>query len=157
MWGFSLLDWIQRNFPGRVTEHLDRLSINHFDGSCSDIWRRTSATPPPPLFHALGDAYWKYDGMDLFSSAFKLASLTEPRYLSGSWIVPTLDQLAAQAAGDRVAVPNGGVVFMTQAGIGYYFVTGEGRILEWDTASRSIAETFTALDEILNQWRDAIG
>ncbi len=153
----EILTWIQNNRPGIVEDLGDRLEISHQSGECSTLWKRTGNQYLPQLTR-LGDCYTQYDGIDLFSSTFKLASTYHPQQADGVQLTFTLDQIAREAKANNCGFPLGSVPFMYQAGIGYYAVAADSpTVYEWDMESGELSDEFESLEAILTEWISAIG
>ena len=151
-----ILDWILAKFPGAITRLPDRIEVDHATGDRSILWLRID-TPIPTTLDHLGALYQDYDGMDLFSSTFKFASIDKVKGKNGVPLVFTLESISREliAAGERpseISTP-----FMYQAGIGIYSVAhSSGIIYEWDTELRKHGSHYTDVFSILEEWYAAI-
>lgn len=149
----NLLDWIQTKIPGSETRLRDRLEIAHQDGSHSTLWYRTEADIPKGLPKLIYD---EFDGIDLFSSTFKIAALKKAKSENGVEIVFSLDSINREFS-DQVDIPPGSTIFMHQAGIGIYAAFPEtDEIIEWDTEMQEITGRYSDLLDILNEWYNAV-
>ncbi len=152
----ELLTWIMTNRPGDLIDIGDRIEIEHKSGEHSTLWRRTTG-PGGWCEPCLGDAFLKYDGIDLFSSTFKLASTNTPRLVDDVKLVFTFQQIDVKARQLRCLFPAGSVPFMYQAGIGYYACNPTSNsIYEWDTETQAISGMFASLEDILDEWISAV-
>ena len=152
----DILSWIQQNRPGRVHDFGDRVEVAHQSGEHSTLWKRQDGDYPAPL-NGLLDCYKVYDGIDLFSSTFKIASILKPQQVDGVHITFTLQSLASETSAKNCMFPSGSVPFMYQAGIGYYAVQAPlGKIYEWDAETGEISDEFDSFESIINEWIDAV-
>ncbi|ODC03039.1 hypothetical protein BFW38_05240 [Terasakiispira papahanaumokuakeensis] len=154
----KLIDWINKNRPGTLTEHEDRFEINHISGEHSTLFKKTYATKAIkwPLT-GLEDLYVDFDGADLFSSTFKISSLESPKSVEGVELVSSQLTTNKLIKNRLIELPEKTIPFMYQAGIGFYTI-GElsGKIYELDEEQNMISDTFNSLEDILNEWLDAI-
>ena len=79
----TLLDWLLESRPGSVSEMEDRIEISHDSGEHSTLWKRSESADASGALTTLGDIYTNYDGADLFSSTFKIASVNQPKSKNG--------------------------------------------------------------------------
>jgi hypothetical protein len=153
----DILDWIRLKRPGQILEIDDRLEITHASGEHSTIWRRCGDSPSTPLSE-LSFLYGKYDGMDLFSSTFKVAGLNEAKGTGGVAIVPSLRELAEDVSTTNAEFPGEAVPFMYQAGIGFYALgVRTGRIYEWDEEDNEVSGDYASVAALLDEWLEAVG
>lgn len=152
----DLLKWIQRERPGKLIEHPNRVEIEHVSGEHSTLWFNTGYECPDGL-KGLDELFRKYDGADLFSSTFKIASIKEPKFRDGVQLTFTLDQIEAEFSKCDAALPGLAVPFMIQQGIGIYSVSDSGNVIyEWDTELDELSEEFPDLIAIFGQWLQAV-
>lgn len=152
----DILSWIQKNHPGAVQDIGDRLEVVHESGEHTTLWKRRGVERLSPMEELL-DCYRTYDGMDLFSSTFKIASLVHPKTVDEVRITFTLQSLAWETKETNCVFPHDSVPFMYQAGTGYYAVDAtSGTIYEWDIESGEISDEFDSLEAILNEWAEAV-
>jgi hypothetical protein len=154
----KLLDWIKTNRPGNVYEYDDRFEIEHQSGEYSTLFKNTGAyADRMNSYRALCDAYTSFDGADLFSSTFKIASISRPKSVEGVELVDSLSRFQAWVKQLNPAFPEKVVPFMYQAGIGVYAVGEEsGKIYEWDDEQGALTDEFDSLDQVLAEWLDAV-
>lgn len=152
----SLLDWIKLNRPGVITEYPDRIEIEHEKGDHSTLWLNRGSRVPAEL-EPLG-LYHDYDGMDLFSSTFKIAALAESKGKNGVEIVFNLNQLGAELSSHGAKLPEPSIAFMYQQGIGFYSISksDSNRIFEWDSEMEDLSDEFVSFLDILNEWKEAV-
>lgn len=152
----ELIEWIQANRPGRVERLGDRIEVAHDSGEYSTIWYNTSKARRDDLEH-LGDIYVLYDGMDLFSSTFKIAALKEPKGKNNVVLVQSLDQFAVDVQSANPRFPEQAIPFMYQAGIGFYALgIKSGKIYEWDTEDNQLSAEYAHVGDILNEWVESV-
>jgi len=152
----KILNWLLTKQPGQVNEYSDRFEISHDSGEHSTLWKKVSNIVPEYLV-GLGDIYTEYDGMDLFSSTFKVSSNTSAKSAEGVEIVENIEQFNEYVATMNPVFPEESIPFMYQAGIGIYAVGKKsGRIYEWDTESSELSDEYENLETIFEEWLDAI-
>jgi hypothetical protein len=151
----DILDWINRNRPGKTQNLPDRVEIAHESGEHSTLWKRSDNTDLSRL-RKLGTVYLQFDGLDLFSSTFKFASVLVPRVKNDVTVIFTLEQLEREVASIGFQFPELSVPFLYQAGIGYCAVdVASGRIYEYDVET-GLSDEYESLEELLNEWLAAI-
>lgn len=152
----DLLQWIKTNRPGSATEYSDRIEIAHDCGEHSTLWLRASSPCPEAL--RTTKVFDRYDGADLFSSTFKVASIREPKFRDGVQLTFTLAEIASEFSAVRPSLPELSTPFMLQQGIGIYSVgNASGTIYEWDTELNELTDNFPSVVDVLVQWLEAIG
>lgn len=153
----DLVSWIRRFAPGVEQEGDGELRILHVKEGVSSLWYRKPEEQVPEALRRLAGLYDSFDGADLFSSTFKIASLAVPRRRGSVAIVPSVDALVTMARTDGATFPEGCVPFMYQAGIGYYAVSQIGSVLEWDTETREFSGEYDDVLSIFQEWLQAAG
>ena len=154
----NLLDWIKANRPGNVIEHDDRFEIEHQSGDHSTLFKNSAAhAGTMSSYISLGDTYTAFDGADLFSSTFKIASISVPKSVGDVELVESLSKFQDWVKHLNPSFPESVVPFMYQAGIGVYAVGEEsGKIYEWDDEQGALSDEFDSLDHVLTEWLDAV-
>jgi|LakMenEpi03Aug12_release.lakeMendotaPanAssembly.Ray.scaffolds.fasta_scaffold130690_5 hypothetical protein len=151
----DFLDWINRNRPGKTQDLPDRIEIAHESGEHSTLWKRSDNSDFARL-RKLGTVYMQFDGLDLFSSTFKFASVLIPRVKNDVMVIFTLEQFESEVASVGCHFPELSVPFLYQAGIGYCAVDiASGRIYEYD-AETGQSDEYESLEELLDEWLAAI-
>lgn len=152
----ELLNWIISRRPGRIIEFDDRFEVEHNSGEHSTLFKNRSENGPLPL-EKLGDVFTQYSGVDLFSSTFKLVSLENGKSVSGVELVESLKSFLTYVSKQSPKLPEKSIPFMYQAGIGFY-VVGEktGLIYEWDEEVGEVTGKYRTLEEIFDEWLDAV-
>jgi len=151
----DILDWINRNRPGKTQDLPDRIEIAHESGEHSTLWKRNDSTDFSRL-RKLGTVYMQFDGLDLFSSTFKFASVLIPRVKNNVMVIFTLEQIEIEVASVGCHFPELSVPFLYQGGIGYCPVDiASGRIYEHD-AETGQSDEYESLEELLDEWLAAI-
>jgi hypothetical protein len=148
----DIVDWIRDRCPGAIDELRDRIEISHATGERSTIWFGEDSVPNLLVG---GGFYSRYDGMDLLSSTFKVAS-SRRRERAGVPLVFDFAELLAEVRDLDVEFPAGSRPFMYQSGIGYYAVNNDGRIHEWDSEIRVVTATYGSIIEVLEEWFAAV-
>jgi hypothetical protein len=143
--------WAEKADPGPREDAVDHINIHHGALGTSSLWHRAPSTALPPAIHGLG-VYETWDGADLFSSAFKLASVEGPRSVRGVSIVPGLAELGAEAERVGWQLPRGGVPFMIGSGQWLYAALPSGRVLEFDLERAEPGDEFDGLEPVLQEW-----
>jgi hypothetical protein len=152
----DLLQWIMTNRPGTMKEHPDRIEIDHDCGEHSTLWLTTGQLCPEALKNT--EVFDRYDGADLFSSTFKIASIKEPKFRGEVQLTFTLAEIGSEFSGIRASLPEPTTPFMLQQGIGIYAVGNvSGNIYEWDTELNKLTDNFPRVVDVLAQWLEAIG
>jgi hypothetical protein len=153
----SIFEWALDQFPGTVDRFEDRLEISHGMGDTSTFWLNPDPSLIPAELQALKhDIYEQFDGVDLFSSAFKICSLGATRYLGEVPIVGTLEKMKRIARDEGVSYPDF-VPFMDGSGQWIYGINSTGLILVWDREyERPTSFTYKDIYEVLAEWKEAI-
>ncbi len=152
----NILNWLLTKSPGQVNEFSDRFEISHDSGEYSTLWKRVSGEAPN-YFIGLGDVYTEYDGMDLFSSTFKISSNTSAKFSEDVEIVDSIEKFNEYVTMINPIFPEESIPFMYQAGIGIYAVGKKsGRIYEWDTELSELSNQYENLESIFEEWLDAV-
>ncbi|WP_419237711.1 hypothetical protein ACN08P_08965 [Photobacterium leiognathi subsp. mandapamensis] len=154
----KLLDWIKANRPGNVSEYDDRFEIEHQSGEHSTVFKNAEAySGTMNSLKSLGDTYTDFDGADLFSSTFKIASIFTPKYVGDVELVESLSKFQDWVNQLNPSFPESVIPFMYQAGIGVYAVGEEsGKIYEWDDEQGALTDEFDSLEQVLTEWLDAV-
>ncbi len=150
-----LLDWLRHRAPGAEEVLTHELRIQHTGRGVSSLWYRADRIAVPPALQPL-QLYETFDGADLFSSTFKVASIASGRVRDDVEIVPSIASLQAVAVREGAEIPTGATPFMLQAGIGIYSVAPSGRIYEWDSELREISGEYADVFAILDEWWGAM-
>lgn len=151
----DLLQWIKTNRPGTTTEYSDRIEITHDCGEHSTLWLRVKDSCPEAL--KTTEVFNRYDGADLFSSTFKIASIREPKFRDGVQLTFTLVEIESEFLADTDSLPELVTPFMLQQGIGIYSVGNvSGNIYEWDTELNELTDNFPCIVDVLDQWLEAV-
>lgn len=152
----DIIEWIKINYPGRINQINDRIEIIHNTGEYSTLWLNTLKLKKD-IIGKLNEIYSKYDGMDLFSSTFKVAALETPKRINDVIIVQSLRQVAKDLNPLQPKFPEESIPFMYQAGIGFYAVgIASRKIYEWDEEENNLSGEYKSIVEILDEWVKAI-
>lgn len=152
----NIMDWISINRPGKIIELRDRYEISHDSGEWSTLFKNISKRPPECLL-SLGDIYTVYDGIDLFSSTFKIAAIETSKNVEDVELVGSLNDLKSYLSILKSNFPEEAIPFMYQAGIGVYAIgITTGRIYEWDTEESKVSGKYTEIEQIFYEWLRAI-
>ena len=153
-----ILRWIEENKPGEAEQHGSELRVTHRDGDVSSLWLRPQSVEIPKQLEHVREVYERFDGADLFSSAFKIAAIREPKTRSGVTIVPSLAELMAETLAGGCHFPEEATPFMIQTGIGLYAVALSRRVIyEWDDVAMEVSGEYSEVGEILEEWQLAVG
>src|SRR5258708_7224658 len=90
----ELVRYLASVVPGEIHRLEDRYQINHSNGNVSTLWLKPEGMGASSSLQRLHLIFDEFDGADLFSSTFKVASLNSSRALNGVKITPTLAELA---------------------------------------------------------------
>lgn len=151
----NLLDWIKENRPGTVSERADRIEVAHDCGEHSTLWFNKDKECLHPIL-GLG-IFQDYDGVDLFSSTFKVASLKKPKVRDGVQITFALKDIEKELLDLGASLPEKVTPFMIQQGMGIYSIGADsGKIYEWDTELNELTGEFSNFYDILSQWLEAV-
>lgn len=152
----DILDWIAANRPGEIRQFRDRIEVIHDSEERSTLWLNNLELKSDNMEH-LNEIYTRFDGMDLFSSTFKIAAMDRPKSKNGVVILPTLQQIAEDLNSLHPEFPEDSIPFMYQAGIGFYAVgVKSGRIYEWDEEENVLSGQYESVEDILDEWLKAI-
>ncbi|MFO1064051.1 MAG: hypothetical protein U0892_09325 [Pirellulales bacterium] len=152
----NILQWISLRRPGRIQDMGDRIEIFHESGEHSTLWKRLDESYPRAL-KKLGQVYSEFDGMDLFSSTFKIASSSNPKAKNGVTIAFTLGQLQKEISSSGCEFPSDSVPFMYQAGIGYGALeVSTGAIYECESDGGPPSDKYISLEELMDDWLAAV-
>ena len=152
----DILTWIEKNRPGEIADRGDLIEIAHHSGEHSTLWKRNTRSNYQSL-KKLGQSYTDFDGLDLFSSTFKFASIESPKSKNGVVITFSLAQLKEEVSLHGCDFPSNSVPFMYQAGIGYYAVDIDtGEIYECDSESGELSDRYDSLEELMEDWLAAV-
>lgn len=152
----DILEWIKKNRPGKIEQLDDRIEISHDAGDYSTVWLNTQYVIGENT-KKIDDLYHLYDGMDLFSSTFKVASLEAPKSKHNVVLVQNLIQIAEDLKTLRPEFPEESVPFMYQAGIGFYAVgIKSGKVYEWDEEENELSDEYESVQEIFDEWLKAM-
>ncbi len=150
------LPWLLEKLPGEIEHKANRIMIRHHCGERSTLWVNDNVTTPEALL-LLGDVYSRYNGMDLFTSTFKLFAIDGPTYSGDVPIVGSLDELKNEITGLTISFPESAVPFMYEAGIGYYAADrSRGTIYKWDACEHRLTSEYSGLDCIFEEWLKAV-
>lgn len=151
----DLLHWIKTNRPGTATEYSDRIEVEHDCGEHSTLWLRVAPLCPEALKKT--EVFDRYDGADLFSSTFKIASISEPKFRDEVQLTFTLAEIESELLAVKPSLPEFVTPFMLQQGIGIYSVGNvSGSIYEWDTELNELTGSFPSIVDVLAQWLEAV-
>ena len=153
-----ITQWMEDKKPGQFSRVGNELRVTHYDGDVSSLWPREGSLEIPEELRQLQDLYEQCDGADLFSSAFKIAAISESKWRDGVLMVPTLRQLQRESQLLGCHFPEGFVPFMVQAGIGLYAVARDRMLIcEWDTDEAAVSGEYGSLSGIFDEWLAAVG
>jgi len=103
----------------------------------------------------LGLVYDFVDGADLFSSAFKIAALREPRFAGNVRMAPSLADLQLVCERETVNFDENAVPFMSEAGVWLYgFCPESRRVAKWDLENGEFCEFYACMEDVLREWAE---
>lgn len=150
----QILDWLQDRKLSGLARHHDRVEVDHSTGDHSTLWFSTPALQTPTELLCLGDLYTSFDGGDLFSSTFKIASVRGNKFRGTVAITPTLQEFANEV-GAQFDQP--ATVFMLEACGWFYAVSHTtGCILSWDSEFAERGPSFDTVFEVFDAWLEAV-
>lgn len=153
----DIIDWIRLNRSGEIVEFTDRLEIEHDCGEHSTIWLNKSLDAESNGLDHLGGFFEKYDGADLFSSTFKIASAHEGKMLNNVKMTFSLEEINDELKSLKTTLPSGVTAFMIQLGIGIYSINeSRDKVYEWDFELVELSDTYSSLFDILDEWKEAV-
>jgi hypothetical protein len=154
----ALIDWLNSNLPGLIEEKSDRFEFAHDSGDHSTIWKRDNPNiNQSTLMDFLGDFYADYDGIDLFSSTFKIAAAESQRLRGGVKLISTLQEYKNEFDFLKPKLPEEYITFMIQQGIGFYSIgIKSGIIYEWDIDFNKISGEYQDLYQVFYEWLKAV-
>ncbi|GLO63600.1 hypothetical protein MACH09_41080 [Vibrio sp. MACH09] len=153
----KLMEWLLEHRPGVATELDDRFEIQHHSGEHSTLFKSQQLRKERTSLSGLDDIYTSFDGADLFSSTFKIAADSEPKYIGKVRLVDNLEQFQQWVDELKVSFPEKVTPFMYQSGIGVYAI-GEtsGKIYEWDDELEMLSDEFENIEDVFSEWLDAV-
>ena len=144
--------------PGVVSHLVDRYQIQHSNGDVSTIWLRTEESFVPSELAGLDGFYRFFDGADLLSSTFKIASTKASRRLNGVEITPTLSELLELLQGKLPGNLQDCIPFMTEAGVWIYlFDPNTSIIRKWNLEDGEECDSYLSLNAVIEEWVDVVG
>jgi hypothetical protein len=148
----NLREWIDQNKPGQVTLDKDFVEILHEDDDTSILWLNKDQQCPAILL-GLGEIFEIYDGIDLFSSTFKIASIETPKIEQNVKITFTLKEIEDEFLQFKATPPEQSTPFMRQAGIGIYLYGNlTEKIYLWDTELLRFTSKYENIYSIFDKW-----
>lgn len=153
----DILEWIKKNYPGKMKQFKERIEIVHDDGTYSTIWLNTKFVSNDDRLKRITYLYKKYNGMDLFSSTFKVAAIDTPKSKNNVELVQNIAMLTKDINFLHPEFPEKSIPFMYQTGIGFYAIgIKSGKIYEWDEEDNELSGEYESVQEILDEWLKAI-
>jgi len=139
--------------PGTIRRLEDRYQIDHTNGDISTLWLKEKTVIAPVSLQNLHLIFDEFDGADLFSSTFKVASLNTSRALNGVEITPTLTELSNLVNTEPSLVSQRGVPFMAEAGIWLYlFDPASLMIHKWNIEDHEACDSYASIQSIVEEW-----
>ncbi len=153
----DIIEWIRIRCPGKIEKFEDRIEIAHDSGDYSTVWLNKSNHKREGL-QKLKNIYFQYDGMNFFSSTFRIASVNNPKIRNNVVLVQTLQHLSDDIKIMKPEFPEKSIPFMRQDGIGFYAVgIKSGIIFEWDESENELSGEYKSVIEVIDEWLEAIG
>lgn len=152
----EFIRYIATVVPGEIHRHEDHYQIKHFNGDVSTIWLKPSGMIMPSSLKQLR-IFDDFDGADLFSSTFKIASTGTSRRLNGVEITPTYAELDAIIAGEPLLIGNEIIPFMSEAGIWIYLLeSASSTIRKWNVEDHEECDSYPSFEAIIEEWVSVI-
>ncbi len=152
----NIIDWILAKRPGQIDEYDDRYEISHDAGEHSTLFKNSTSKKIQGL-NSLGNIYTEYDGMDLFSSTFKISAINSTKSVEGVELVECMQDFLKYVTTTNPEFPEESIPFMYQAGIGIYALgKNSGHIYEWDVEEFTLTGEYEGLEEVFEEWLDAV-
>jgi len=151
----DFVNYLLSKAPGTIADLDNEVRISHSSGKVSVLWKNRGI-PVPSDLDQLKDFYSSYLGASLFSSVFKICSISDNLKRGDVKVVFSIATLQQVILDERVRFPSDSIPFMTQAGIGYYALGPDGTIHEWDTEEAALTGRFDGLCQIVDEWAMAI-
>jgi hypothetical protein len=149
----ELVRYLASIVPGEIRQLEDRYQINHSNGDVSTLWLKPDGTEAPSSLQSLQLIFDEFDGADLLSSTFKIASLNASRALNGVQITPTLAELADLAVNERLLARRDCVPFMTEAGIWIYLFDPTSHVIrKWNLEDHEECDSYPSIRSIVEEW-----
>jgi len=143
---------------GELKDCGDYFQIDHIDQSVSLLWKNQSSnTKIDGCDGDLEDVYLAYDGCDLFSSGFKIASQAIIKKIGDVEIIPTLLELKDIQIAEKVVFPSDTIPFMLEMGNWLYGYSKQRKTYyKWDIEYHELGQEYHSLEEIFLDWKEAI-
>jgi len=152
----EFIRYIASVVPGEIHKHEDRYQIEHSNGDVSTIWLKPAGVITPASLHQLC-IFDEFDGADLFSSTFKIASTGISRCLNSVEITPTFAELDAIMGSEPLLSSTEVVPFMSEAGIWIYLLEpASSTIRKWNIEDHEECDSYPSLKAIIEEWVSVI-
>ena len=153
----NIIEWINVYRPGIITEEIDKVKIIHSNGEHSILWKIDSQLIFPEKYSILKQFYEDFDGMDLFSSTFKIASIINPKIENNVTLTFSINEINNEYKKALKLISEPSIVFMHQAGIGMYALGMKtNAIYEYDDGYNKITNKYKNIFEIIYEWHKAL-
>lgn len=139
--------------PGAILQMGDRYQINHSNSDVSTLWIRQEELTVPSQLHGLETIYSIFDGADLFSSTFKIASIRDSKTLNGVEITPSLAELASMAAAEPSLAGVALTPFMSEAGVWLYLFDPYSNVIhKWNLEEHEECDSYSSINDVIEEW-----
>lgn len=150
-----LLNWLKEKSVGKYEEHDDYMCLIHDDGDVSTFYKRTNNEDISVLPSSIREIYQYYDGIDLFSNTFQIASFSEAVSIDGENVICSLSELAEKVI--NLKFPEPVIPFMLEYGDMegnqwiYAAAVNSNKIYSFDTRDE-IYDIYDSIEQILEDW-----
>lgn len=153
----SFIDFLVRLEPGEVSHGKESCQVLHNSGDVSTLWLKNPEFSGEPRLARISEFFSDFDGADLFSSTFKVASLFGDRVVNGNSIVGSFEDLRLLARKEHALSDEALIPFMTEAGVWLYlFDPVSSCIRKWDLEYHEECDSYATLESIIEEWFSAV-
>lgn len=150
-----LLNWLRELSPGKYEDHESCQVIVHDDGDISYFYKRAENEDVSGLPEKIRPIYQYYDGIDLFSNTFQIASFSRNIEVEGEKLICNLTELAEIVKG--IEFPEPVVPFMLELsdmeGNQWVYAAAKNsdKIYSYDTRDE-LFDIYESVEEIISGW-----
>lgn len=150
----KLDEWIASMKTGHKKQTDSCIVIDHEDGDTSHFYiKRHTSQNLEWVPESIKLLYEEFDGMDLFSSTFKICSLKEPIVIGGVTIITSISELEERMS--NIKFPEPALPFMKETGNWIYAASlNSNWIYSFDIEYGSI-DKHRSFYEIIDNWLTA--
>lgn len=150
----EFIDWIISKKSGAKRETDEYIQIIHDDGNFSHFYYKTELSKKFDMIpRSIKFLYREFDGIDLFSSTFKVCSIERPVIISKVTILSSLSTLREKMT--EIKFPEPSVSFLNETGNWIYAAsTKSDNIYSFDVEYGDIG-VYNSVYEIIENWINA--